>query len=547
MLIHPHPSPQHGFYGPGTSVGRSGPSTLRINFTGPSFGWVRPRLLSTAWTVGFEQSTVVALRSMIGIHVNSLHMGKRTVAGKTEYAADQRFRVYNMFSMAHSKPHSARKRMVSNVYSKSVLQSSDEVAAVSREVLYHRFLPILQDAAVNGKPVEMWSLINAVTMDMTACYLFGLAIGPNFIQNPAYRDHWLDLYHSRRGDGQVSYDFWPSEMPRTTSFLEKIRASPIPEWVDSKNTEIKAWCMDMCEASNQHLLKHPSAEQVPAGRDPSVYRQLITSFVKQAGGTKADVSTLSHEDKLGAASEMMDHTAAGHETSAVALTYLFWELSQHPKLQEQLRQELLSLKLPILFPSVNDKHSPEFHPFPESLPSTKDLDSLPILHAIVMETLRLHSPIPGPQPRITPSQPATLAGYSSLPPNIRVSAQAYSLHRNPDVFPDPESWKPERWLQPSDKQEEMKRWFWAFGSGGRMCVGSNLAMQSTYPPKESCDAVAPVGALTKHVVTAGMKSIISAIYTNYKTTIIDDTGIEQEDAYTACPVAKRLVLKFEHA
>lgn len=96
-----------------------------------------------------------------------------------------------------------------------------------------------------------------------------------------------------------------------------------------------------------------------------------------------------------------------------------------------------------------------------------------------METLRLHAPIPGIQPRVTPYPTTSLCGYDNIPPNTRVNAQAYSLHRNPEVFPEPETWQPKRWLKPHDspEMEEMRRWFWAFGSGGRMCVGSNLAVQ----------------------------------------------------------------------
>lgn len=129
---------------------------------------------------------------------------------------------------------------------------------------------------------------------------------------------------------------------------------------------------------------------------------------------------------------------------------------------------------------------------PESL-DTKTIDALPFLEACLLETLRLNAPIPGPQPR-TPTSPSQLSlGVGGqtviIPPDTRVSAQAYSLHRNPDVFPDPERWDPERWLidesAPREDEEErlkeMHRWFWAFGSGGRMCFGSNFALLGTSP------------------------------------------------------------------
>jgi cytochrome P450 len=53
----------------------------------------------------------------------------------------------------------------------------------------------------------------------------------------------------------------------------------------------------------------------------------------------------------------------------------------------------------------------------------------------------------------------------------------YTLHRNADVFPDPLVFNPERWLGNSKDVAEMKKWFWAFSSGGRMCIG----MQQVFP------------------------------------------------------------------
>jgi cytochrome P450 len=91
-----------------------------------------------------------------------------------------------------------------------------------------------------------------------------------------------------------------------------------------------------------------------------------------------------------------------------------------------------------------------------------------------METLRLNASIPGPQPRISPAG-AFLNDYGPLPAGTRVSAQAYSLHRNEEIFPEPENWDPYRWTQGHGTSEMMK-WFWAFSSGGRMCIGSNLAL-----------------------------------------------------------------------
>ena len=155
------------------------------------------------------------------------------------------------------------------------------------------------------------------------------------------------------------------------------------------------------------------------------------------------------------------------------------------------------------------------------MPSATDVDALPLLHAVVMETLRLYPSIPGAQPRQTPDPSCPLGPYKNIPGGMRINAQAYSLHRNEDAFPEPEDWWPDRWLgQVEGEKDKKEKWFWAFGSGGRMCVGSNFAMNSN-------------------------KFILAGIYSNFRTSVVDDEGIEQEDGYTTPPRGKKLLLKFE--
>jgi cytochrome P450 len=68
-------------------------------------------------------------------------------------------------------------------------------------------------------------------------------------------------------------------------------------------------------------------------------------------------------------------------------------------------------------------------------------------------------------------------GYA-LPPGTIVATQAWSVHRNPAVFPSPETFLPERWLETGDNKEQlqvMNRHMMPFGTGSRVCGGQNLA------------------------------------------------------------------------
>lgn len=363
--------------------------------------------------------------------------------------------------MVGTKPHSVRKRMLSNIYSKSTLQTSPNLQLVSNAVIFDRLLPIVQKAADARQPFDVHDLNMGLTMDFVSCYLFGLNNGTNHLQDHEYRKKWLHMYLCRK-----PFEFYHQELPNLQPWLRYVGLRVIPKYCDEANEVLDAWALDLCDKAEQNLSTTDPANE------PIVYKQLKQSLDKQSI-KETGLKQNRIQQRLDIACEMYDQLTAGFETSAVGLTYLVWELSKHPEIQEQLRQELATLNPPITFPQT-----------PETgLPSPKSIDSLPLLDAIVTETLRLHAPIPGIQPRVTPEPGCTLVGYENIPPGTRVNAQAYSLHRNPEAFPDPETWQPRRWLKEENTTEELeerRRWFWAFGSGGRMCVGSNLALQGMY-------------------------------------------------------------------
>jgi cytochrome P450 len=383
-----------------------------------------------------------------------------------------------MFSTGSNKAHSLRKRTISNIYSKSVVTASPALKAQMERILYSRFLPFLDEVVIkDGGVLNIYALFSASTMDIVNAYIFGLKASSNLILNKDELAWFLDLYNSRR-----SYTFWPQEFPMFSSFVEKwIGYRFAPKWVDEANEEIEKWTRQMCDKARLVLA---NGEAEPADT-PVVYQQLSAALNKEA--KKSDVEKTDFAPLL--ASEVLDHLAAGFDTSGITLTYVVHELSQHPDIQNRLQSELQTLSPRFVLSSA------------PTLPDPKALDALPFLHAVIWETLRLHSAIPGPQPRFTPPQGCTLGPEEQsylVPGGVRVSSSAGLLHANEDVYECASEWRPERWLNMEvldvERRKDMEtRWFWAFGrsvndiqtvvrtqltlhSGGRMCVGSHLAV-----------------------------------------------------------------------
>lgn len=360
--------------------------------------------------------------------------------------------------------------MISHIYSKTALHTSTHLHHQTRQILYGRLLPLLD--ASKGTPIDVHSVWNATTMDGITTYLFGLASSSNFLQNPEERKRWLHLYHARK-----TYPFFTQELPRLTRWCKKLGIHLVPKWVNEANDELETWTKAHCDDAVQYLENNPPNQRKPED-EPVVLGTLLAAIKKEENTKGADSvlaeTTLRYKD-ISIASEMIDHLAAGHETSGITMTYISWHLSKNPTIQSELRSELLTLSTTMSLANTD-----------KEIPNSKELDALPLLHAILMETLRLNAAIPGGQPRLTPYPSCTIGSFKDIPGGVRIAAQAHSVHRSPHVYPDPEKWDVTRWLDDKngyteDQKKNRDRWMWAFGSGGRMCVGSNFAMLGENP------------------------------------------------------------------
>jgi len=373
-----------------------------------------------------------------------------------------------------SKSHATRKRMLSNIYSKNHVISSPTTPETTKAIIFGRLLPLVQRNVEVGKPIETLSLSYAYSMDSFMAYQYGLSLASNFIEDTQQRDWYLRNFFSPR-----PHLFWITEVPGFTALARKFGLKLFPEHASNSIKELEDWTLGICDKAEKQLSNDVEFE---AANTPVVFAQHRTSLQNQSRDLKGklDPNLLPIEQpypaRLEIASDMHCHSAAAIETSGDTLAYVYYELSRRPDLQKRLREEVSSVTPNLIFPL------PEGQTL--ELPKFKNIDALPLLDAIIQETLRKWPAVPGGQPRVTPSSGCKLAGYNNIPAGVRVQASAYALHKNPEVFPEPDEWKPERWLNATPTElVEMRHWFWAWGSGGRMCIGRNFAMHcKVYSP-----------------------------------------------------------------
>lgn len=141
---------------------------------------------------------------------------------------------------------------------------------------------------------------------------------------------------------------------------------------------------------------------------------------------------------------------AGHETTALALTWACYQLALHPEIDAELGAELRDA--------------------PADL-ATAQLSRLPLTGRVLSETLRLYPPA-YVVPRVC-AEPATLGGYG-IAPGSEVWLWIYVMHHDARWFDEPERFRPERFL-PAAEAARRPNTFIPFGAGSRACVGKHFA------------------------------------------------------------------------
>jgi cytochrome P450 len=156
---------------------------------------------------------------------------------------------------------------------------------------------------------------------------------------------------------------------------------------------------------------------------------------------------------------------ASTDTTAAALTYLLFELARHPDWYVRVRAEVQAAAAAAAatprtagptgaaattaFGTEGSGDSPgeKQQRQLEELPPFASLNTLPVLNAVLWETLRFYPPAAGTLMRVVPRGGVHMADAGCwLPAGTGTSVQVYTLQRNADAFPQPDMWQPARWL-----------------------------------------------------------------------------------------------------
>jgi cytochrome P450 len=183
---------------------------------------------------------------------------------------------------------------------------------------------------------------------------------------------------------------------------------------------------------------------------------------KRSGETRDDLLSLLIRARDEAGGQMTDAQVrdeavilflAGHETTALALTYALYLLATHPEAQARIGEEVARV-------------------LGGRSPGLADLEKLAFTESVILESMRLYPPAWGIGRAA--QVPVEITGYA-FPAGAEFVLSPWVVHRDGRIFEDPEAFKPDRWE--NDLQRRLPRFgYFPFGGGPRVCIGNRFAM-----------------------------------------------------------------------
>ncbi|KAF2193532.1 cytochrome P450 [Zopfia rhizophila CBS 207.26] len=337
-----------------------------------------------------------------------------------------------------------RKEFLSPFFSKA---SINRVEPFLHRVKLIQFLDTLKDSAQanggKGSVIDFFLGFRCLTADTIMDYCFQQDL--NALDEKDFQSKTVEAFVAGFDLALVSTHF-----PKTFGILNSIIFS-LPESVREKYfAPVYGFQMvqKLAKERVEHLLSKPPNPN--SSKMPTMFDLMLTPDPKK------DQVTPSKHDMIADGCLMI---AAGTDTTANVLGLALWHITSNPSIEAKLLKELKAAM-------------PDRDVMLES--SRLESEGFIYLRAVVKEALRLAYGVPGRIMRKVPSGGATFNGRF-VPGGTTITSGIYLQNTNPETFPDPLKFDPERWLCDPDTYKERDRHMLSFSRGSRSCIGINLA------------------------------------------------------------------------
>jgi cytochrome P450 len=205
-------------------------------------------------------------------------------------------------------------------------------------------------------------------------------------------------------------------------------------------------------------------QRVMTGLDELMYGLIARRRAGESHGDLLDMLLAARDADTGVGmtdrelrDEIITTFAAGHETTAITLTWTFYLLSQHPEILRRIQREVDA--------ALGGR-----------LPTLADLPNMPYTLQAFEESMRLYPSAPI-VPRLTTRD--SVLGGRRVPAGSRILVNLYNIHRHPAHWADPERFEPDRFA--ADERKAQHRFaYLPFGAGPHLCIGKHFALMEAH-------------------------------------------------------------------
>ncbi|THX98745.1 cytochrome P450 [Aureobasidium pullulans] len=340
------------------------------------------------------------------------------------YSVWQGHRKFDLFAEKDEKLHGKQRSLISSAYSMTSLKDLEPYVDDSVK----RFLDAMSER--QNQVVDMGKWAQLFAFDVIGEITFSKSFG--------FMDAQADDGSFAQIEGALQSAAWIGQVP----------------WLYWLHDRLMPIIGNRLALNNRHgSLRTLAVKEISARMDRGSERKDILSKLHKAQSDKPG-----ELDDNAVISMATSNIFAGSDTTAISTRAIIYYLLKNPQYKQRLIEE------------IDDFRRQGKLSNPVKL---AEADAMPYLQAVMYEALRCHPAVGMSLPRVTPAGGATIAN-TFIPGGTVVGANPWVIHRNKEVYgEDVEDFRPDRWLK--EDTGDMRRFFFTFGSGARMCLGRNIS------------------------------------------------------------------------